>query len=170
MNLYEHYINHLIHLYSNKLLLFKVTETNLQPHTRPHSGAKPYTFHISALQQKHSLLLAAVEKKETPTNGEPANQNLRRFRFFTSSAAIGPRRPQRPPPPWGDWSVFPALWKSFEYASLWGSLRRCWFKLTQPAVAGTQWRRARCGHTADRLVWVFHRAAVTGTEITKSLG
>lgn len=102
-------------------------------HTQSHSRRKPYTFHISALQQKQSLLRSSWLrlKRKKSTDGDAANRRRQRFRFWDSSPAIGRSDPSRHPPARSDWSVFPALWKSFEYASLCGSLQRCWFKLTQ---------------------------------------
>lgn len=79
-----------------------------------HSRGKPYTFSAPDSNKNSQRFW----RERTSASGRPANHSLRTVRFSGSSPVIGQRRLLGPPPPAADWLVFPAPWKSFEYASL----------------------------------------------------
>lgn len=68
--------------------------TYTHTHTQSHSRGKPYTFRIAALQQKHSLLLAAVEKKETRRTASQPIRISGDFDFSTPPLRLGRAAPR----------------------------------------------------------------------------
>lgn len=115
----------------------------------PGGNLTPSTFQPSNKNSLYSAPPGCGWKEKNSTDGDAANQRRQRFRFWDSSPAIGRSDPSRHPPTRSDWLLFPALWKSFEYASLCGSLQRCWFKLTQISRRATH---NGAEHSADTLL------------------
>lgn len=104
-----------------------MTESSSEALAESESNSRPNNNRIPGGNRTPSVLRLSNNNTHrgaapgaAPHGGELgiANQSRRPFRFLPSRSAIGAPRPQRRPPPRGDWLLFPALCESFEYASL----------------------------------------------------
>lgn len=112
--------------------------------TQSHSRGKPYTFRAPD-SNKNSR---SFWRERKSASGRPANHSLPTVRFSLSSSAIGRRRLQRHPPPPPHWSLFPALWKSLEYAPF--EAERC-AAASNNLGSESRWRRTQHRSSAERV-------------------